>query len=306
MHRTKLFILTSVLTLHTIFAQEDIENLSSFPQLEGPYLGQEPPGLIPEVFAPGIVSISGRYEHGISFSPNLNEVYFSANKKDEEPDVYFSKLEGKKWTPIKKANFTNGEKDAEMHPFVSLIDNKIYFTAYDSIFSDEKIWYVNRLDNSWSDAKKLDSPINDDIIFYPNAAKNGDLFYTSISKLKMYFAPNKNGRYPEVHELGIEYGIHGFISPSQDFLVVNARNKEDESRKDNDIYVYFKKKDGTWTKPTNLGNTINSNFNETCPSITPDGKYLFFGRYNEEGGLSNFYWVSIEVIDKVRPADFKE
>ena len=82
--------------------------------------------------------------------------------------------------------------------------------------------------------------------------------------------------------------------------------KEDERRQDNDIYVYFKEKDGTWTKPINLGSTVNTNFNETCPSITPDGKYLFFGRYNEEGGLSNFYWVSAEVINKVRPVDIKE
>lgn len=306
MHRTKLLILTSVLSLNTVFAQENIENPSGFPHLEGPYLGQKPPGLIPEVFAPGIVSINGRYEHGISFSPDLDEVYFSANKKDKETDVYFSKLQGEKWTPIKKADFTKGKKNDEMHPFVSFSDNKIYFTAYDSIFSDERIWYVDRLDNSWGDAKKLDSPINDDLVFYSNAAKNGDLFYTSISKMKMYYAPNENGRYPEVHELGIEYGIHGFISPSQDFLVVNARNKEDERRQDNDIYVYFKQKDGTWTKPINLGNTVNSNFNETGPSITPDGKYLFFGRYNEEGGLSNFYWVSTEVINKVRPVDSTE
>ena len=54
------------------------------------------------------------------------------------------------------------------------------------------------------------------------------------------------------------------------------------------IYVYFKKKDSTWSKPINLGKDVNSNFAETCPSITPDGKYLFFGRYNEEGGFQTF------------------
>ena len=53
-------------------------------------------------------------------------------------------------------------------------------------------------------------------------------------------------------------------------------------------------------KSINLGNSVNSNFAETFPSITPDGKYLFFGRYNEEGRLSNFYWVSTEVIDSLR------
>ena len=35
-----------------------------------------------------------------------------------------------------------------------------------------------------------------------------------------------------------------------------------EGRRDNDMYVYFKEKDGTWTKPINLGNTINTSFNE--------------------------------------------
>jgi hypothetical protein len=118
----------------------------------------------------------------------------------------------------------------------------------------------------------------------------------------MYYAPNKNGKFPKTQEVEIEFGFHGFISPSQDYLVVNARNKEDDQRK-SDLYVYFKEKNGTWTKPINLGNTVNSNFSETGPSITPDGNYLFFSRYNEEGGLSNFYWVSTEVINKLRPVD---
>ena len=98
---------------------------------------------------------------------------------------------------------------------MSINDDKIYFTAYDSIFSDEKIWYVNRLENSWSNAKELDSPINDDIVFYSNDAKNGDLYYTSISKGKTYYAPNKNGNFPEVHEVEIDFGMHAFISPAR-------------------------------------------------------------------------------------------
>ena len=229
----------------------------------------------------------------------MDELYFSANKEVEDPSIYYSKLKDKKWITPKKANFTKGRKDSEMHPFVSFSGKRIYFTAQDSGYADPKIWYVNHLENSWSNAIKLDSPINDDDVFFPNEAKNGDLYYTNVSKRKMYYAPKKDGKYPEVHELGVG-GFHGFISPSQDYLVVNARNKEDDQRK-SDIYVYFRKKGGTWSKPINLGSEVNSNFAETCPSLTPDGKYLFFGRYNEEGGLSNFYWVSTEVINKVKP-----
>ena len=264
------------------------------------YFGQKPPELIPKIFAPSIVSINGRNASTISFSPDLNEMYFSAHEKDEEvSSIYFSKLKGNKWTPVKRANFTNGKKNEELYPSVSLNNKRIYFTAFDSIFSDEKIWYVNRLENSWSDAIKLDSPINDDIVFYINQAKNGDLFYTSISKAKMYYAPNKNGEFPEVQEVELEFGHHGFVSPSQEYLLVYARNKENE---DHDIYACFKKKDGTWTKPIPLGNKINSNFNESCPSITPDGKYLFFNRSNEDES-SNVHWVSTEVIYKLKPND---
>ena len=275
--------------------------------IENPYFGQKPPGLTPELFAPGVISLNGRYEYGISFSPDLDEVYYSGNKEGGVADIYFSKLEGKKWTHPKKANFTKGEKEEEMQPFVSFNGNAIYFVAYNADNTDSKIWYVNRLEDSWSDAKRLESPINNDDIFYPNQAKNGDFFYTNISdirNMKINYAPNKNGKYPEVQEVDIEFGIHAFIAPSQDYLLINARNKEDETRKDNDIYVCFKEKDGTWTKPINLGDSVNSTFGETCPSITQDGKYLFFSRYNEEGGFSNIYWVSAEVINKVRPVDF--
>jgi len=271
--------------------------------IESPYFGQKPPGLIPEVFAPGIVSIDGRFEGTISFSSELTEMYFAADNEDEETSIYFSKLEDDKWTPIKRVDFTKGKKKEEMHPFVSPDGKRIYFTAMDSGFTDEKIWYVNRLGDSWSDAIQLDSPINDDLVFFPNQAKNGDLYYFNLSKFKTYYAPNKNGEFPEVREVALEFGHHAFISPSQDYLIVTARNDEEDGRRDNDMYVYFKEKDGTWTKPINLGNTINTSFNEKGPRITPDGKYLFFGRDERdiEPGLANIYWVSTEVIENLRP-----
>lgn len=82
--------------------------------------------------------------------------------------------------------------------------------------------------------------------------------------------------------------------------MANARNKEDENKNNNDIYICFKGQDGKWTKPINLGDAVNSNFNEKSPSITPDGKCSFFGR-DEEDGLSNIYWLSTKNIENLRP-----
>ena len=270
---------------------------------ESLYFGQKPPGLIPEVFAPDIVSINGRFEGAVSFSPNLKELYFGAKYEDEASQIYFSKLVNGTWTPIKKANLTKGNKKEEMHPFVSPDDKRIFFITFDSIFSDERIWYVNRLENSWSDAIKLDSPVNDDKIFFPNHAKNGGLYYFNLSKGKSYYASNQNGEFIEPHEVEIEKGHHAYISPKEDYLLVTDRSNEGSDRKDNDTYVYFKNQDGTWSNPINLGTIVNTNFSEKTPTITPDGKYLFFGRDERdiEPGLANIYWVSTEVIENLRP-----
>jgi len=302
MKTTKLLLLTIVISLNTVFAQGTIKSDSILSMMSDKYFGQNPPGMTAEIFAPGIVSVNARYEYGVSFTPDLGEIYFTAHRKGERSSVYFSKLIDKKWTNPKKANLTKGEKGSEMEAFVNFSGEKIYFTAYDSI--DVNIWCATRSGNWWSNAIKLDSPINDDIVFYSNEAKNGDLFYKNVSKGKMYYAPNKNGKFPEIFEVGIEYGSHGFIAPLQEFMLIDAL-KDNDKTKDKDIHVCFKKKDGAWTKPINLGSAVNSNFNETCPSITPDGKYLFFSRYNEEGGLPNIYWVSAEVLYRLRSDYFK-
>ena len=296
------YICISIILLFSILAfSSKSYNQYEFPVLEGLYFGQKPPGITPKIFAQGIVSINGRSEYGISFSPDLDEMYFSVQKKGKTADIYFSKLEDKKWKPIEKADFTKGKKAGEMEPFLSFDGKKIYFTAYNPDFTNTKIWVANWINSDWGNARKLDSPINDEEVFNATLAKNGDLFYTDIFKSKTYYSAFKNGKYPKVREVEIEFGIHGFISPSQDYLLVDARNKEDKNRKDKDIYVYFKKKDGAWSKPINLGDKVNSNFGETVPSVTPDGKYLFFSRYNEKGGLPNFYWVSTKIIESLRP-----
>lgn len=298
------FIFISIVLLSSLLTFSSYSH-NEFPVLKGPYFGQKTPGVIPEVFAPGIISISGRHEMGVSFSSDLDEMYFAVQKQTGVPaEIYFSKLENKKWTPFKIVNFTKGKKAGEMKPNASYDDNKVYFTAYNADFTDTSIWYVNRLssdsNNGWSDAVKLDSPLNEHEVMNSAFAKNGDLYYTNLSKrFRTYYAPNVKGKYPKFQAAEIEFGGHPFISPSQNYLIVDARNKDDKSQK-KDLYVYFKKENGTWTKPINLGITVNSKFDEAGATVTPDGKYLIFSRRNKDREL-DLYWVSTQVIENVRP-----
>ena len=287
-------LLTSLLFTPWFSSSEEVLSVP-----KGPYLGQKAPSLVPKVFAPDVISVEGRYEGTISFSPELNEVYFGANNPGGETHIYFSKLTDKGWTTIKRANFTKGEKDEEIHPFVSRDGKRIYFTGLNSDLSDTRIWYVNRFDQGWGNPVKLGSPINNEQVFYANQANSDELYYFNLNKGKTFYASASGGSFNQTQELALAPGFHhAVIAPSQDYMIVNGRNKE-EGRKDNDLFVCFKQADGSWSNPINLGKAINTSVNEKGPSITHDGKYLFFGR-DESDGKANIYWVSTEVIDRLK------
>ena len=70
-----------------------------FPVLKGPYLGQKPPGMIPEIFAPGIISSTEFIEFKGSFSPDGKEYYFYKHALPEFiSTLYFTRVENGVWT----------------------------------------------------------------------------------------------------------------------------------------------------------------------------------------------------------------
>ena len=71
MKRSYIFIYLSVSVL-TINSKGYFQD--AFPVLEGPYMGQKPPGLMAEPFAPGIISKDGWEIEGV-FAPGMKEFY---------------------------------------------------------------------------------------------------------------------------------------------------------------------------------------------------------------------------------------
>lgn len=63
-----------------------------------------------------------------------------------------------------------------------------------------------------------------------------------------------------------------------------------------DIYRYTKQSDGSWGQVENLGNTINTQFEEDAPFIHPDGKTLYFAStgHTTMGGYDIF---KTELVD---------
>ncbi|NOQ24291.1 MAG: hypothetical protein GQ564_02915 [Bacteroidales bacterium] len=109
---------------------------------------------------------------------------------------------------------------------------------------------------------------------YVSYLKNG--FWTKIQKL----GENINTKYWESH-----------ASISADNKKLYFTSNRESGSGDLDIYVSERLIDSTWGVAKNLGDKINTNWNENTPFLTPDGKRLFFSSEGHKGmgGYDIFY-----------------
>ncbi len=260
---------------------------------KNPYLGQKPPGSIPEAFAPGLVTTGG-WEHGGTFSPDMKEFYFlrqvgETNKKQEFV-VY--KNDDNKW----KETVISPRKG---QPFISP-DGKIMFLGKR---------YMERKENGdWSEIKKLDTPFDSLPIMSLSASSKGTYFFDEFKRDftgDIRYSRLVNGTYEEPRLLNksINTGksFHPFIAPDESYLLFDS--KREDGYGDSDIYISFRLQNGSWGNPINLGDKINTKAWEASASVTPDGKYLFFNRNIGSDKYENvdIFWVDAQVIENLRP-----
>ena len=128
----KLFIILLLGFNSFIYAQ----NAQEFLVLKGDYLGQTPPGDTPVVFVPGIVSVNGRYEYGLSVSPDGNEIYFTADSPGD--GLMVIKREFGKWTEPQTANL-RGNHSWEFEAFFANEGKNLLAYQIKPNTSDEEI-----------------------------------------------------------------------------------------------------------------------------------------------------------------------
>jgi hypothetical protein len=275
------------------------------------YFGQAPPGVIPEVFAPGIISTDDT-EFGITISPSGDELYFTRTDDAGVTAIYFTKKENSSWTSPAKAPFSNTERNLE--PSFSPDGRRIYFTRRKTISTGyiPAGYYVEKNNNIWGEATEIENPLTDVFTMYLGIADNGNIYYTGREEANqfLFFIENQNGTYSSQRKLPpeINYGwvAHSYIAPDESYIIYDARNRED-SYGNEDLYISFKDEDGTWSNSINFGGTISTEKSENCPGMSPDGKYLFFMRTSTDSDWSqaDIYWVrSDHIIDSLKKEVF--
>jgi hypothetical protein len=281
-----------------------------FPVLEGPYLGQRPPGMTPEIFAPGIISTE-KVELNSVFSPDGREFFFTATEGDVDVIYYCKQIDGK-WTKPKAAPFSGNAIDVDMS--FSPDGSRLYFCSNrksTTSVGGMDIWYSERTEKSWSKAINLGSPINSPAHdTYPIFTQNGGLYIGSQREgtrgdKDVYYTQYVNGKYEVPIRLGdsinSDFGEGDtYVAFDESYMIINSWGRPDEFGK-GDLYISFKKEDGTWTPAKNMGTGINTEFTEYCPFLSYDGRYLFFT--STRTGNGDIYWVDAKIIDELKPAN---
>ncbi len=308
----------------------------AFPVLKGPYLGQEPPGLEPRLFAPGVISTALHDDGSPRFSPEGTEVWF---RKYAYPHdiVGHMKLENGIWS--RPCMFRDFGRYVISAPRFSPDGKRAFFHSRrprdgHGEPQDLDIWVAERTEHGWGELENLRAPVNteQDEIF-GSVSSDGTIYFTaryedSLGAFDIYSSRLEEGHYRKTENLGEPVNSSGSeagpsIAADGSCLVFSSLGRPD-SFGALDLYVSFRAEDGSWSVPANLGEGINTKYNDKFPAISPDGKYLFFvsdrrdersfifseRTYDEmmslnlgpRNGEGDVYWVDAAIIERLRPS----
>ena len=115
-------VLALIATVGTIGLGGAMADEGGLSDLTGPYLGQAIPGTTAELFAPGVVSVNGRYEFALSFAPAGDRVLFTVQTAEEEVMVMHTRQVNGHWTRPSPVRLANGARKDEMEAFFSIME----------------------------------------------------------------------------------------------------------------------------------------------------------------------------------------
>ena len=90
--------------------------------------------------------------------------------------------------------------------------------------------------------------------------------------------------------------IDPLIAPDESYLIFCSKSRGGYGKVD--LFISFRTKEDTWTKPLNMGSEFNSPENDWMPHFSPDGKYIFFN--SNKTGNGDVYWFDVKKIDALK------
>ena len=193
-------------------------------------------------------------------------------------------------------------KAQEVAPMISPDGKTIFFTRgkhEQNVGGTETqdVWFAKRDGETWDEAQNMGAPINnaDNNAIVSISPDGKTLYLMNVYRPDgtMTFGLSKSARtktgwtmpteckVDDIRNLDKKNNTEFAISPKGTVLVMSV--KREDTFGERDLYVSFLKTDGTWSKPLNMGATINTADIESAPFIATDNKTLYFTSYGHPG-----------------------
>jgi hypothetical protein len=297
-----LLILFLFISNDQLYTQDEILDLS------GPYLGQEPPGMVPQMFVPEeLRSNSEWFWHGaLAFTPDGEEFYLDiyVPVNNTGIQVRFMEMINNVWTSTQPPSFTGSTDDAS--PSFTDDGNKVFFISDRPNGSAYGVWTSTRTPNGWS----VPNPVN--IPYTPSLSNGWRVSATSDETLYLQMVDNTINTDFDIYEVKHTNGVYSaperldgninssymdlgaFIDPEENYIIfTSARHGGYGST---DLYISSKENDGSWKAAINMGEPVNTSASESSPFVSVDGLYLFFNSDRIQQYDRNPYWVDAQII----------
>ncbi|MBI5539890.1 MAG: PD40 domain-containing protein [Bacteroidia bacterium] len=209
-------------------------------------------------------------------------------------------------------NFNNGINTpyAEYVPLLNPDETKLFFTSrrkgstgdlldpYYEYFED--IYVSEKSGTTWDTPVNISTPLNSETHdACVTLSKDGQQLYiyrTSKDQATghIYVSQNNEGKWSEPKffdaHINSENSAESSISISPDLATIYFSSNRPGGYGGKDIYRVTKMPDSTWSRPLNLGPTINTPYDEDAPFIHPDGISLYFSSkgHRNMGGYDIF------------------
>lgn len=251
----------------------------------------------PQLFAPGVVS-SVWTETSAALTPDGREVYFTRSDYiTADNTILVARHADGAWQPPHIASFSGQWRDSEPH--VSPDGQHLYYVTNRPAqpggeplvaelngrkFPGAHLWRVARQGRDWGQPERIEGAINDvPMVYNPSVAADGTIYFSGIradsgGRNQIYRAARVDGRYPVVEKLPFADNrwthMDPAVDPGQRYLVF-ASNRPGSLEGSADLFISFRV-DGVWQEPEWLGERVNSSALENAPSLSPDGRTVYF------------------------------
>ncbi len=243
--------------------------------------------------------------------PQLIDLQAEINREIETSNYAIEMVKNPVKLEVKNLGPNVNSKYDDHSPLLNADESLLLFTSrrlssYAQIMDDgqfsEKIYSSRKVDGNWSPSEIITSIVKSssheaglclstdgtELYMVINSVKGRDIYvsnYDGETWSEPFMLPEGiNSRYDE---------SHASINSDKSLLFFTSNRKDTVGKGGLDIYMVRKLPNGNWGNPKNLGDVINTEFDEETPMIHPNGRVLYFSSkgHNTMGGYDIFYSV---------------